>query len=206
MFSNQAKERIRETQHQPNRKNRLPHSGPGRRRQTVLIKPWDISKSFRRICTRDFHGVIDEYYTAEQREEFYHYRLMVNTNDALDAMVNERCLLSLHLPYCSMVVEQFVNSFAHVMQWESLIEEYGDKQHGKRHGKRLDKGNDERHIFCAIFVKHLLGALDFADDPFNYEFMGVPLGQTSSEFMIDFFNENTSEAFWFGSVPMNPYL
>jgi hypothetical protein len=75
-------------------------SGNGTRK-LVPIEPAEISKSYRRICNRDFYDVVDRYHTLKQRRRDRgtdQYNIMVRTNDTLDASDDEQKLLSMNLP------------------------------------------------------------------------------------------------------------
>ncbi len=195
-MSDDAKQIIREVHQMPSLNNRQP---PRRDlRKLVSIEASDISKSYRRICNRDFHDVVDKYHTPEQRRKYKDtdfYRLMVNTNDTLDAIDEEQALLSLNLPSCGAIIEQFVNSLGRVLQWEPLLQAGAAQMPGV---------NDQRQIFAFLFAQYVLGALDFADDPFGYEFMRVPLGEASSSFMVTYFSKlNPDKALWFQPTAAN---
>jgi len=113
---------------------------------------------------------------------------MVHTNDTLDAIEDEQTLLSLNLPSCSAVVEQFVNSIGRILQWEPFLIESA---------LRIE-GGDQRQGFFYLFAQFLLGALDFADDPSSYNFLQVPLGTASSHFMAMYFGRLSIEKVrWF---------
>ncbi len=137
--------------------------------------------------------MVDKYHTPEQRQrskDMDFYRLMVNTNDTLDAIEEEQVLLSMNLPACSILLEQFVNSIGRVLLWEPFLQAQA----------RSSGLNDQRQIFVFMFAQYLLGALDFADNPFSYNFMDVPMGEASSTFMSTFFNRlNFKNIQWFNA-------
>jgi len=186
-LSDEAKRMIRQNQ-QLTDNRQVPNGGI---RKLVPVEPAEISKSYRRICNRDFHDVVDKYHTPEQRSRAKgtdFYRLMVHTNDTLDAIEDEQTLLSLNLPSCSAVVEQFVNSIGRILQWEPFLIESA---------LRIE-GGDQRQGFFYLFAQFLLGALDFADDPSSYNFLQVPLGTASSHFMAMYFGRLSIEKVrWF---------
>ena len=52
-----------------------------------------------------------------------------------------------------------------------------------------------------LFAQHLLGVLDFADDPFRHEFLNIPMGEASAALMSGFFNRlDLSKAMWFQAI------
>jgi hypothetical protein len=159
-------------------------------RKLVPVEPAEISKSYRRICNRDFHDVVDKYHTPEQRNRCNgsdQYQLMVRTNDTCDAIDEEQFLLSLNLPNMSVLMEQFVNSLGRILQWEPILV-----------NGAAQTGLDQRQGFVYLFTQYLLGALDFANDPFGYEFLQIPLAQASSVFMSHYFSKlNPENAVWF---------
>lgn len=190
-MSEDAKESFRKLQRKPYSRNRKPQ--PEEKRKLLSFEASEISRSYRRICNHDFHDVVDKCHTPEQRRKYRDtdfYRLTVNTNDTLEAIEDEQTLLSLNLPSFSAVIEQFVNSLGRVLQWEELME-FGVRGRDQNH----------RQAFAFLFAQYLLGAMDFADDPFGYKFLDIPQGQTSSEFMTAFFcKAPTSKLFWFEST------
>jgi len=194
-MSDDAKETFLEMQHARRSVNNRKAYGNGTRK-LVPIEPAEISKSYRRICNRDFHDVVDRYHTPEQRmrgKGTDQYNLVVRTNDTLDTIDDEQKLLSMNLPSCGVIIEQFVNSLGRILQWEPLL----------AHGSAMMEGAaaDQRQGFAYLFAQYLLGALDFADDPFRYTFLEVPLGEASSHFMSIYFGKlDTRRAMWFQAV------
>jgi len=167
----------------------------GRNRKMNPVKPAEIATCYRRICNRDFHDVLDKYHNDEQRQrcgikgtDLYPY--IVRSNDTLDAIDYEQHLLSLNLPACGALMEHFVCGLGRAFQWAPhLDEEYSIPDYEKR------------PRFSVMFAQHLLGALDFADDPFNHEFLKIPMGKASSIFMSGFFNSIDPACFvWFQAV------
>ena len=190
------------------------------------IEPSEIATCFRRVCDRDFHDVQDKYHTAEQKKiargkchqvssggelcyifsflyllrYFAHsflliqgteqYLFAVRLNDTLDSIENDQQLLALNLISCAAYLEQFVCSLTRVLQWEPVLK-----------SGSLIIGEDMRHGFAYLFAQHLLGALDFAQNPMEHEFLGVPLGLASSTFMNCFFERiDPSTVMWFQSI------
>ena len=172
-------------------------------RKMSPIEPADISKSFRRICYRDFHDVVDKYHTAEQRRRSKgtdQYLFAVRTNDTLDAIEDEQQLLAFHFPSTGVLLEQFVCSLGRILQWEPLL---GSRSNMPGLGTPPIAGteNMKRQGFAYLFAQFLLGALDFSVDPFSHEFMGVPLGQATATFMSAFFGRlDPSRVRWFQAI------
>jgi hypothetical protein len=163
------------------------------KRKMKPIEPADIAKSFRRICNRDFHDVVDKYHTDEQRKRGKGtdmYAFAVRANDTLDAIDEDQKLFALNLPVLGILIEQFVCSLGRVLQWEPLL---------KEGSASLDE--PERQGFAVLYAQHLLGALDFADDLSTHAFLGQQIGMTSSGFLQMFFNNlNRELVMWFQAV------
>ena len=138
------------------------------------IEPSEISTSFRRICHRDFHDVVDNYHTPEQRKSGRGndgYALAVQTNDTLDAIDNEQMLLALNLCACGTWLDRFIGEFSAIFQWESALAVFLDHE--------LGTGLDKRQGVIYMFAQNLLGALDFAKDPLEMNIYRVPQGKTA---------------------------
>ena len=136
---------------------------------------------------------MDKYHNEDQKRRMKGteiYSCAVRTNDTLDAIDSEQQLLSLNLPACGVLIEAFVCSLGRVLQWGPILETgslYIDSQ--KRQG------------YAVLFAQHLLGALDFAHDPFSHEFLNVPMGEASATYMTTFFNRlDPGRVMWFQSV------
>ena len=131
------------------------------------IEPSEISTAFRRICNRDFSDVVDKYHTPEQRKRMSdteQYVVSVSSNDTLDHLEKEIQLHAVNFISSAYLLEQFVCSITRVLKWDQLLETF--KQTTKL---------DARQGFAIIFAQHLLGALDFAHDPLNYQFRNAPM-------------------------------
>ena len=137
-----------------------------RGRQMRHIEPAEILTSFRRICERDFHDVVDKYHTPEQKKNtrgMEQYHVAVRTNDTLDHLEDEITLHALNFAPTAAYLEQFVCSVTRVLGWETLLKAF-----------KRENNLDMRQGFAIIFAQHVLGALDFAADPLNHEFRNVP--------------------------------
>jgi len=152
-----------------------------------------ISKSYRRVCRRNFYDT-EEITTPEesQKLEFSeYYSVASRTIGTMRAIQDEHKLMSLNLASCGVIIEEFVIGLGNHLEFESLQNEVW----------RADsvKQNDQRRSFLFPYAQYLLGALDFADDPLQYEFRDKPLGKASSEFMVNFFTKKirSSTALWF---------
>ncbi len=168
------------------------------KRKMKPIEPAEIAKSYRRICNRDFHDVVDKYHSDDQRRRTKGteiYACAVRTNDTLDAIDVEQQLLSLNLPACGVLIEQFVCSLGRVLQWGPLL------QMGLQMGGSV-LNNQMRQGYAILFAQYLLGALDFAHDPMDHELIdGFPMGRTSAAMMEHYFrNLDPSKAMWFQAV------
>jgi len=138
-----------------------------RGRKMKPIEPSEISTAFRRICDRDFSDVVDKYHTPEQRKNSSHtaqYVVAVHTNDTLDHLDEELQLHSVNFISTAYILEQFICSLGRVLQWDSLLETF-----------KQTSNLDMRQGFAIIFAQHLLGVLDFAQDPLNHQFRNAPM-------------------------------
>jgi len=180
----------------PNRQNVLGNSYRSDRRKMRPIEPAEIATSFRRICNRDFHDVVDNYHTPEQRERnrgLDFYTFVVQMNDTLDAIEKEQQLYALNLPACGVYLEQFVCSLSRVFQWDPILV--------SAQAQNSALGQDKRQGVAFMFAQYLLGALDFARDPVNVRFLEIPQGLASSEFMSIYFTRiDISQVMWFQAV------
>mmetsp|Transcript_21263 Transcript_21263/g.46147 ORF Transcript_21263/g.46147 Transcript_21263/m.46147 type:complete len:856 (-) Transcript_21263:813-3380(-) len=137
-----------------------------RGRRMHPIDPAEILTSFRRVCERDFHDVVDKYHTPEQKKNSRgteQYTVAVHTNDTLDHLEDEIQLHAVNFIPVSYYLEQFVCSISRVLGWEALLKSF-----------KQDNNMDMRQGFAILFAQHILGALDFATDPLNHTFQNVP--------------------------------
>jgi len=149
-------------------------------RSMKSIEPAEISKSYRRICDRDFHDVEDNYHTHEQRrrnKDSEFYDVAVRTNDTLDAIDQEQSILSKNLVSCGAYLEQFVCSLSRVLQFDPILSA----------GVASVHFNDKRPGFNFLFARFVLGALDF--NPSSYSFLDAPTATVSAAFLTGFFNK-----------------
>lgn len=172
-------------------RDKAKQSWRGRGRQMSPIEPSEISKSYRRICNRDFYDVVDKYHTDEQRARMKGteiYGLAVRTNNTMDSIADESAFLSLNLPVVGIYLEQFVCSLFRVLQFDSLTDSVASL---------IDEDRRPGHI--VLFVLSVLGALDFATDPESYEFIPhFPVGGMCTTFMNTFFNSIPGDnVMWF---------
>ena len=168
-----------------------------RGRKMKPIEPSEISTSFRRICERDFSGVVDKYHTPEQRQrskDTENYAVAVRTNDTLDNLEEELLLHSVNLLSIAHLLEQYICSITRVLQWDSLLEMF-------KQGTNLDT----RQGFAIIYAQHLLGALDFAHEPLTHKFENVPMLTKCAKdlimgvchFLVEFF---PTQVLWFQAM------
>lgn len=78
-----------------------------------------LSKSFRRICLRDFSGVVDKYHNAQQKQQYKHtdiYKHSVRVNDTLDAMESDERLLATNLICLGFYLNQFYISLTNIAE------------------------------------------------------------------------------------------
>ena len=153
------------------------------------IDPADIAISFRRICYRDFHDIIDKYHTPEQRKLWMgtdQYMFAVRTNDTLDAM-DKDSILRVNLASCGCFLDNFVCALGRLLQWEPHLKAF-----------QLEDDVGMRQMYAIVFAQHLLGSLDFSKDPLHHRFLQVPLGQASSTFMKEYFQRLPAKhVLWF---------
>ena len=137
-----------------------------RGRKMQPIDPAEMLTSFRRICERDFHDVVDKYHTPEQKRKMQgteQYAVAVRTNDTLDRLEDEIQLHSLNIPAAAYYLEQFVCSISRVLGWQQLLTPF-----------MLEHKSDMRQGVAILFAQHILGVLDFHDRPLTHEFQNVP--------------------------------
>jgi len=161
-----------------------------RTRTMSILEPADFAKSYRRICKRDFHDVVDKYHTPEQRRSSRgtdQYLHAVRTNDTLDAMDSEQQLLSFNFVATGAILKLFLYSLGQILQWDPIMDSFS-----------LGSDQLKRQMYVQLFAQRLLGSLDFADNPVKYEFRQVPLCETSSAFMETFFGQlDPAQMMWF---------
>ncbi|KAL3804368.1 hypothetical protein HJC23_011296 [Cyclotella cryptica] len=163
-----------------------------RGRKMNPIEPSELAMSFRRICERDFTGVCDKYHTPEQKRNSAgteQYLFAVRTNDTLDHLEKENRLLSINFFSVAYYLEQFVCSLGRVLEWESHLQSF-----------KQQSGTNMRQGFVILFTQHLLGALDFAEDPMNYEFLDVPMGVALTMLQEFFVRIPSRNVMWFQAV------
>jgi len=177
--------------------------GKIRGRKMHPIDPEEISTSFRRVCGRDFSGAVDKYHTPEQKQRsrgMEQYNVAVRTNDTLDHLENEIQLYSVNLIPTAYYLEQFVCSISRILGWDNLTLPF-----------MLEQKQDMRQGVAILFAQHVLGALDFADDPLNYTFTNSPelvaaapaptITQGIASFMMGFFDKVPPQnVLWFQAV------
>jgi len=153
----------------------------------------EISKSFRRLWNQDFHDVVDNYHTPEQRhpkKDGEVYEVAVRVNDTLDAIDEEQVFLSKNLVVFGAHLEQFLCSLSRILQWDSIISV------AMTSDARL--GQDKRQGFVHFFAQYLLGVLDFSNDPSSHIFLEVPMVEVSVSFMETYFSKISPELLnWF---------
>jgi hypothetical protein len=163
------------------------------KRRMKPIDPVEIAKCYRRICNRDFHDVVDKYHSDDQKRRMKGteiYSCAVRTNDTLDAIDDEQQLLALNLPACGVLIELFVCSLGRVLQWGPFLESGNSVLDGQK-----------RQGYAVLFAQHLLGALDFAHDPFGHEFLDIPMGKVSAILMSGYFGRlDPARAMWFQGI------
>jgi len=164
-----------------------------RKRKMKAIDSAEISKSFRRLWNQDFHDVVDNYHTPEQRhpkKDGEVYEVAVRVNDTLDAIDEEQVFLSKNLVVFGAHLEQFLCSLSRILQWDSIISV------AMTSDARL--GQDKRQGFVHFFAQYLLGVLDFSNDPSSHIFLEVPMVEVSVSFMETYFLQISPELLnWF---------
>mmetsp|Transcript_54298 Transcript_54298/g.162487 ORF Transcript_54298/g.162487 Transcript_54298/m.162487 type:complete len:927 (-) Transcript_54298:214-2994(-) len=183
-FSHKAKNEVQRGSNRFHRRGPLDDIAPEfeesfRTRRLRPIEPSEISKSFRRFCDRDFHGVQDKYHTPDQRRRNKGseiYEVSIRVNDTLDAIDEEQSVLAFNYVECGAQMEQFLCSLSRVLQWDPILSSARTFRQDKRQG------------FAFLFAQFLLGALDYADDPVDYEFMQCPLVPLTAMFLEKYFS------------------
>ena len=95
-----------------------------------------------------------------------------------------RLLLQLKL-LLLIILEQFVCRFGRVLQWDPILANGIGNQ-------RLRQ--DKRQSYPVLFAQYVLGTLDSADDPYQYRFLDVPMGEATATFITTFFSRSLEGA------------
>lgn len=145
------------------------------------INPHEISKSFRRICLRDFSDVVDNYHTERHGKDAranVNYEQAVRANDTLDAMEDEQDLLALNLTKVGETLNQFIDFLFKVLEWKPIIDKIvremdhtgGRRMTGAKYSYTpWEDENMERQAQAWMFAERILGALDFMDTPWEVQ-------------------------------------
>jgi hypothetical protein len=173
------------------------------------IHPHQISKSFRRICLRDFSDVVDKYHTEKQkRDGRVHpcYAHAVRVNDTLDALVEEQDLLALNLTSVGDTLNHFIDHLFKILELKPMVDKFVreiDHEGGRRMtGSKFvytpwEDENAERVAQVSIFAEKILGMLDFVDAPLE-----VPaLARTTAVLQMYFSSQvDPSNILWFSPL------
>ena len=124
------------------------------------------------------------------------YMCAVRMNDTMDAISGEYELLSLNLLNWGVLLEQFVTNLSCIMQWDDVIK--------KALAMNPSLGDDKRYGTVQMFAHHLLGVMDFSDDPTDVESLKILLGRASSHWMNTYFNRlDPKHVVWFQVLKQN---
>jgi hypothetical protein len=178
-------------------------------RQRALIKAEDLSQSFRRICLRDFTGVVDTHHSAQQKRDgkgTILYEHVVRVNDTLDWMKADQVLLATNLTCVGALLRQFVKSLSVHLEWQPLIEHFAREtplaRHRFRSAKARGEAFDERmelgtvsHLAASV----IFGALDFRPDAVQLE--GSDIAKTVVFTKAFFSQVDVSSLMWYAPPP-----
>jgi hypothetical protein len=147
------------------------------------IKPEEVASSYRRICLRDFKGVVDKHHSAQEKRNgrgTLLYEHTVRVNETLELIRADQFLQAINLTSLGEILNQFVNSLCIQMEWKPLVEQIArETPRSSRTGgtRRTSSGrnslresgavdyNTERHALVHFIAENLFGGLDFHPDP-----------------------------------------
>jgi hypothetical protein len=181
-------------------------SDPTRRMTPIELQ--HLSKSFRRICLRDFSGTVEKCNATETKRRQQHdhtFRLEMSVNDTLEAMDEDERLLGTNLICLGFYLNQFYISLFNVMGWMSLVdaivsEAPTEMKQGRRtdfrkvgpHSWEASDDNMKYQSMSHIFADRVMGALDEGD------FM---VAARCAEFMKEYYNHIPPERImWFTPI------
>jgi hypothetical protein len=152
------------------------------------IEADDFSRSFRRVCLRDFSELQDQ-----RRDTRSPVVLDSSVNehldrvkDSLEAISGEADLLSLNLVSVSFVVNDFVYFMSERMGWDAVIDSMGESS-----AKLVDDDDPNlktkkiirRGAACRFLSHEILRLLDFCDD-----LDGTPEAKRAAQLLVDYFS------------------
>mmetsp|Transcript_14117 Transcript_14117/g.34211 ORF Transcript_14117/g.34211 Transcript_14117/m.34211 type:complete len:927 (-) Transcript_14117:25-2805(-) len=126
------------------------------------LDPAEFSTSFRRICNRDYHDVVDKYHSKKMKQEGSGqdgYAFAVQLNDTSQAFVKEHGLFAFNLPALGVHLDEFVCGMSRFFKWDQLFK--GTSLHDQN--PRLQ--HPERIAEEYMFAHYVLGKLDQVMDP-----------------------------------------
>jgi hypothetical protein len=177
-------------------------------RQRALIKAEDLSQSFRRICLRDFTGVVDTHHSAQQKrvgKGTILYEHVVLVNDTLDWMKADQVLLATNLTCVDALLKQFVKSLSVHVEWQPIVEHFArETPLARRFRSAKARGEAVDEIMELVAVSHLVasvifGALDFRPDAVHIE--GTVIAK-AVVFTKTFFSQvDVSSLMWYAPPP-----
>ena len=149
----------------------------------------DFSRSFRRVCVRDFselRGQMDTKTPAVLDSSVKEH--LDRVNDSLEAISSESDLLSLNLVSVSFVVNDFVYFMSQRMGWDAIIDSMGassstklvDDDDPKLKTKRIIR----RGAACRFLSHEILRLLDFCDD-----LDGTPEAKHAAQLLVEYFSK-----------------
>lgn len=163
-----------------------------------------VSTSFRRICLRDFRGVVDNYHSESQRQykDTDLFKFAVRVNDTLDAMADDEELLATNLISLGYHLNELVIGLFNVLRWMPLVEQIvHDTPSDIKQGRRTDFSSVRPNSWAAsdsnmkyqcmshMFADGILGKFDTGD-------YGV--ASVCAEFVVSFFRTLKSDTvMWF---------
>jgi hypothetical protein len=178
-------------------------------RQWAYIEAEDLSQSFRRICLRDFTGVVDKHHSTQQKRDgkgTILYEHVVRVNDTLDWMKADQVLLATNLTCVGALLKQFVKSLSVHLEWQPSVEHYVREfaRHRCRSApaKAREEAHDERRELGAVYhfaAYNLFGALDFRPDAL--QIAGSDITKTVVFTKAFFSQVDVSSLMWYAPPP-----
>lgn len=166
------------------------------KRKVNKIAPTEISTAYRRICDRDFHDVVDNQQNNKKKRQTKGtsiHPFIVRVNDTLNAIENERELLSLNLPVCSVLIEQFIYDLGEELQKIPYKDGNTTEKSIAWLENQKNKGYNAK-LFSLQYLS-ILADLDFAHDPSHHQFVSL-----AAKFTAEYFNNlDPRKLMWFGA-------
>ena len=158
------------------------------RLQATPIEADHFSRSFRRVCMRDFSELQDQMDTRTPAAlDSSVNEHLDRVNDSLEAISSEADLLSLNLVSVSFVVNDFVYFMSRRMGWDAIIDSMGASSSTKLvdddDPNLKTKKIIRRGAACRFLSHEILRLLDFCDD-----LDGTPEAKRAGHLLVEYFS------------------